>query len=890
MGMNSYRITVYSLIQSKKNRLFIYVLLLIPFLTEFCQASTISKVDLRGIIKERDGEVVPGVMVTIKDNGNKNVTYTISNDKGIFSLSVPKELDGTIHFSCIGFKELIIPLNQFKNNADYILSEEAFQLNEITVRVPPITAKGDTLTYNVNSFRDASDRTIEDIIKKLPGVNVSDDGRIYYNGEAITKFYIEGLDLLSGRYALASRNISPDDVISVNIYENHQAKKVLKDIEYSNKAALNLKLKNKSMLRPIGYIKAGVGIDSDKDVPWTGELFGLLVSPKNQILLSAKGNNIGISYQDETKILTNSEVLGNTSIFEIYPDTPFGSAKIPTYRYYDNRSESASINSIFQIGKNSTLNINADYTDDYFSYTNDQFITYTIGNNENMEICEYTDSEPHLKEVKTKINFENNTENKYISDKLSFIGHFKLNNYEIKNNKEIEQRVKTRDFNLSNMFDGTFRVSDHVIEFKSNFQFGTTPINLLTAITDGNYIIHQNIKGYNIRNREDFGYSWLINAKSFIGFKSSFNLDYDIFQSYDKFSIEKRSNDISGYKITTTIEPLYQCKLSRNLIVNVSVPVILSNLKYHNIENNRYYPTNRFDIDLKTSINYNAPFNIKMALTIGRNSRLGNISDYIINPLYTTFRQSNVLGSGNLNNKKNRYANYNLSYRNTINGFFSSASFMFMRSNSNKLSGIDITNNEDITSLSKDIDNKSNLFNANFFVSKKIFSWNTTFSFNGSYEFLRKNIIRQNNILRMGINNYTCQFDINSNPWNNYLIMMLNVMYSYSGQKINKFDLNNNTNQTNVSISLVTHPIKNFEIGTKGYFNRTNVTKNISKNSLFIDSYLRYSFRPFDIEISAKNLTDTKIYGYTYIKDSDIYNYSFHLRPLEFLISLRYSF
>ena len=107
-----------------------------------------------------------------------------------------------------------------------------------------ISSHGDTLLYNVAAFRSASDRNIEDVIRKLPGISVSENGTISYQGESINKFYIEGLDLLSGRYALATRNISPDDIASVSIYENHQPKKVLKDISFSEKAALNLKLKN----------------------------------------------------------------------------------------------------------------------------------------------------------------------------------------------------------------------------------------------------------------------------------------------------------------------------------------------------------------------------------------------------------------------------------------------------------------------------------------------------------------------------------------------------------------------------------------------------------------------------------------------------------------------
>ncbi len=890
MAKISFPTTGCSLIQLKKNNL-IVILLLFSYLSGSSQPSTYTVVDAEGYVKGRNGDVVPGVKVKITNKENKHIAYCITNDRGFFSISYPKALsDGTIHFTCLGFKELIIPLSKFKNNTSYILSEEALQLNEVTVRVPPITVKSDTLTYNVNSFRDASDRNIEDIIKKLPGIRVTEDGKIFYNGESINKFYIEGLDLLSGRYALASRNISPDDVVSVNIYENHQPKEVLRDIAYSDKAALNLKLKNKSMLRPIGYLKASVGIDTEKNALWTGEAFGLLVSPKSQILLSAKGNNSGNSYQDETKTLADGETQENTIIFDIYSDTPFGNAKIPTSRYYDNRSGSASINSIFRIGEKTTINTIADYTNDYFSYINNETITYALANDEIVSISETADSDPHLRETKFIINLENNAKNKYISNKLSVIGHSKSNNYNIINEKFIDQNVQTRDYNIHNVFNGIFKLSNNVIDFKSDLQLGSTPTNQLTATANGYNIILQNINGYHVRNREVFGYSKLINARSFIGFKSSFNLEYDKFQSQDLLSPQKRNNDISGYKITTTVEPIYQCNLPNNLTINIGTPIKLSNLKYHNLENNKSYPTNRFDIDLKASLKYNFPFNLKTAVTIGRTNRLGNISDYIMVPFFTTFRQSNILGSGKLNERSSWYAHGNLSYRNIINGLFSSATIMLRRSYSNRLGGINITNNDDIISITKIHNNKGYSLNAEVSVSKKIFSCNTSFSFEGDYEFIRKDMIRQADISEIDMNNYTYRFKINSNPWNNHLIMILDLKHSYSLQKAKMLDSDNHTYQTTVNITLATHPYKNFEIGTKGYLNMNNVNNQISKNSAFFDAYTRYSFQSFDFELSAKNITDTRIYGYTYIKDSDIYNYSFHLRPLEILFSLRYSF
>lgn len=868
------------------------LLFLITFFAADCQTAATNAVVLTGSVKERGGEPVAGVIITVKNREEKNVAYTSTGAIGTFSLSYPGTLtEGTIQFSCIGYQKLVIPLGQFKNGSEYTLTEEAFALKEVTVKAPPISVRGDTLTYDVNSFRDASDHSIEDIIKKLPGIKVNDDGRIYYNGESINKFYIEGLDLLSGRYALASRNISADDVAAVNIYENHQPKKVLRDIKFSDKAALNLKLKKRSMLRPIGYAVAGTGIDADGKMPWLGELFGMLISPRTQLLLSAKGNNTGSSYCSETTSLTESDNSEQTTASGIYSDTPFGKAPISSSRYYDNRSVATSVNTLTHIWKNSTLNFIADYTDDYFEYGNSRSVTYATGDDESVEISESTDSEPHLREAKLKLNLENNADGKYISDKLSLTGHFNSNGYGIQNDRSLLERVKVRDYNVCNRFEGIFRVSGHVLEFKSDTWAANTPVARLTAVADGVDIVSQNVEGCHIRNHEDFGYSWMINSRSHIGVRTAFDFEYDTFRSIDGLGAPVKSNDVSGYKITTGIEPFYQYRSAGGVLLNISVPLTLDNLRYRDVTDDRRFPTDRFDVNFKASINYTTPFNMKTALAVGRNSRLGGISDYIVNPVSVTFRQSNVLGSGSLNERNNWYARCNLSHRNVIEGIFSSASLMFMRTNSNRIGSLDINDGDDITSSYKNSDNKTNLFNGSISVSKKIFSWNTSFSLEGNYEYLQKDLIRQDRAVGMSMNNYGCLVGVNSNPLGNYLIMDLEVKYSYSAQKIASFGLDNHSDRTSLSFSLATHPVKSIEISTKGYFNRSNVGNDIYKNSLFLDANLRYiPVKSLDIELSARNLTNTRHYSYSYIKDSDIYSYSFRLRPLELLLTLKYSF
>ena len=71
-------------------------------------------------------------------------------------------------------------------------TEQATKLKDVVVKAPSIRQRGDTISYNVASFADANDKSLADVLKKMPGIEVSDKGEIKYNGKAINKFYIEG--------------------------------------------------------------------------------------------------------------------------------------------------------------------------------------------------------------------------------------------------------------------------------------------------------------------------------------------------------------------------------------------------------------------------------------------------------------------------------------------------------------------------------------------------------------------------------------------------------------------------------------------------------------------------------------------------------------------------
>lgn len=161
-------------------------------------------------------------------------------------------------------------------------------LETFTLRANPIDKKGDTLSYLVEYFKGKEDRSIEDVLKKLPGIEVEESGKILYQGMPINKFYVEGLDLTDGRYSMISSNLPHEAVSTVEVFEKHQPIRILEDRVYSPQAALNIKLKKKAAYTGSGSVASGFSPGL-----WDLKLTPMLLSTDFQLLASYQTNNTG---------------------------------------------------------------------------------------------------------------------------------------------------------------------------------------------------------------------------------------------------------------------------------------------------------------------------------------------------------------------------------------------------------------------------------------------------------------------------------------------------------------------------------------------------------------------------------------------------------------------
>jgi hypothetical protein len=157
----------------------------------------VAQVSFTGVIKDSIGQPLElANIVAINKATNKMDAYAITNDKGKFKLSLEANSAYNVQVSYIGMQTKTQEISTQETNLvkDFSLSEDS-SLDEVELTYEmPVTISGDTLIYNADSFKNGTERKLEDVLKKLPGVEVNSDGEIEIEGKKVGKVMVEGKD------------------------------------------------------------------------------------------------------------------------------------------------------------------------------------------------------------------------------------------------------------------------------------------------------------------------------------------------------------------------------------------------------------------------------------------------------------------------------------------------------------------------------------------------------------------------------------------------------------------------------------------------------------------------------------------------------------------------
>lgn len=235
-------------------------------------------------------------------------SYAITNEKGKYVLDLKTNTTYTISVSFLGMqsKQVEVVTTNINISKNISLDEGTVELDGVEiVREMPVSIKGDTIVYNADSFKSGTERKLEDVLKKLPGVEVNSDGEIEVEGKKVTKLMVEGKDFFDGDTKLGVKNIPADAIDKVQVLRNFNENSILKSVENNqDNVAMNIKLKSGKKNFWFGDLTAGIGVGMlDTRYLINPKLF--YYSPKYSINLITNFNNIGelpLTIQDYMKL------------------------------------------------------------------------------------------------------------------------------------------------------------------------------------------------------------------------------------------------------------------------------------------------------------------------------------------------------------------------------------------------------------------------------------------------------------------------------------------------------------------------------------------------------------------------------------------------------------
>lgn len=269
--------------------------LLIIFLLSLC-APLSAQTSFTGIVVNEAGKTLPSVSVMLLDAKGRIVKFAKTDKQGCFSLTTPEGKETVnLSFTCVGFARLNLPIGKFKQGMKVALEEKIQEIREVTVTPKNYQVRGDTISYSVLGLRQKQDRTIEDVISRIPGIKVDVSGMISYQNIPINRFYVDGKNSMGGNYALLSKNLSANKVDSVQLLRNHQPIKSLQGKLFSEAAAINIVLDENAKNVWTGTAEVGTGMSLQKPISWMrkARLVEMFMNKNVQLLGLYKHNNIG---------------------------------------------------------------------------------------------------------------------------------------------------------------------------------------------------------------------------------------------------------------------------------------------------------------------------------------------------------------------------------------------------------------------------------------------------------------------------------------------------------------------------------------------------------------------------------------------------------------------
>lgn len=840
----------------KKRTISLLLITLLSAITAHLQAQTLS-----GTVTDTESrQPLEGVMISLLRQG-MTIDYALTDAHGRYSL--PWKHSGTLQVSAslLGYRREVRDVRQ-AGRLDFALQPEAIVLKEVVIRPGRINTRKDTVRYDLAQFASSKDVHIKDVLRRLPGVDVEENGQVKYKGRAIDHYFVEGMDVTGGRYNQINNNLDARAVKSAEIMENYQSVKALKGKISSDEVALNLKLDPKA--RDQWIVNGTLGAGAGNEFLWDAAANALQLGKGNQSVYNYKTNNAGRDLSREQSVLIN-----NTSQelpLSHFLTQPGISAPLDKERLLFNRTHTLNGNRMYKWNDERSLRLQAGYTHDRIGQQRGNTQTYyqpddTLTLEESYHYRLLTDA------AHAEAHYEDNNARHYLANRF-------LVESEISRgaSRELQQTIRTSQLTAKNFFN-LIRNGEHATwEFNSATQYAYVPSSL--SLPDGkSRFRQQNLysdhKASYLRKRNGFTRQYTAGAQG-----EWAAVKYRSPADEAPHPLSDETFDASNFSLY--LSPYFQLERDKWL-ASITLPL---NFK-------RYFARQRSFVFFNPTLylRYQLDYHWRFSLYGSLNRSAGDITDlcpFSYRTDYRTWQNASGLFPVSTRQLYNLYGEY----KNTVQEFFVTATLSYQRTHYNTLTEQSISEGT-IAYTRRERANHTGNWSLRSTLSKGFFDWNLKTSLNLQ---LSRSTGQQ---LSGGLQKYRYDY-LKVEPkfiWSpvSAFEAEYHATIGYGGSKIGT-----GTHLTPlldvVQRLHLTLSIGRIDLRLSGEHYRNDLSSDTHLNTLFADASLTYKTKRWRLETSLNNLFNKKEYAYTLYSATQSSTSWLNIRPREAMVKASYQF
>jgi len=844
------------------------LIFLFTFLPIFTFAQTI-----KGSVKDVDGVSIPLANILIKENENPEsiIEFTYARN-GKFSTTLKKtyktlliEVTSQDYYS----EKFIIQYPKVEETylIDFALQKQNLaELKEVIVmsEKKSYSTKQDTLTYNIDKYKDPTDKKVQDVLKRLPGIEVNEkSGEIKYKGKSVETVTLDGDNLFGYNYSLGTKNINIDMLEQVQAIDNYSENPLLKGIEGGEKVSLNLKLK-KGKTDYSGNIDVGLGLSNELNLLNNSNANILGISKNYKSFGTITYNNIGINHSPFDYFSSSKSIEQQKekdfSTHKIIPEALLNIA-IDDERANTNSMLFSNYNNIFKINNRFSIKTNLYYINDNINLnqlnsiennTQNQLFITTDKFNTNKKPqfyrgdieLKYNTSKNSLLQYKSKFSYENIISNSSIT--ANQVNFFKSN-------------LKSESIFFNQRILYTNKLNNYqAIQIQLNHAYNNIPQDLI--LNDQN---SSNIEEQSSNFKKNFFDALVV----LLGNKSKFKYSFSTGVNYENTAFNSFNNlnqtDVNINSPNYLKKSVYVLSSTNYSLNNWSMMPSFS-IKFLNQELNESQDLNS---KLKSGVLFEPSFIVRYRINTKSFisskvsfSQTPFSEEYIFRNPITTNNRIRITNTPTLEIQKTEIYTLNYYNNNMYKQFLISIGISYQKNNGNYFSNFLINENETIINNFY-LKEKNDHLGLNLSTEKFVSKLSTTFKFTSTVSKTNyKNIVNTTDLRNNSCVNISNELAIKT-AFDTKINFENQSNYFYSSNKSENVGSIRNKMFSNTLKLKYKHSSSVFSVISGDYY-LPNVCN--SKNDyLFIDFSINYKpkSKKYEFNIIGKNLLNNIVFS-----------------------------